>query len=160
MLGGFLDISLCTLLMADQTLVASTAWGVLGGAVAGLLHIGLLRAGAGPEDDEVTSDGDLAERFARFEESSADRSSEEPKPLAVRWGWHALIVGGALASFLVLTVLVSLKSIVTVVIFAAVSSAPVWGIDTAIVLAISVSVQALVGYFVFERIAERRGITI
>lgn len=161
MLGGFLDISLCAYVMADQTFAASIGWGALGALVGGLLHIGLVRMGTASDSDEVSTDGDLAERLARFEEaSSADQSSVDSDPRAVRWGWNALVLGGAFASFLVLAVLVSLKSIATVVVFAAVSSAPVLGVDTAIVLAISVSVQALVGHLVFERIAERRGITI
>ena len=146
--------------MADETVAASAAWGVLGGVTGALLHLALVRVGAGSDDEHASAGGDLAERFARFEEASAADSRGEPDARAVRWGWNVLILGGALASFLVLAVLVSLKSIVTVVIFAAVSSAPVWGSDTAIVLAISVGVQAVVGYVVLERIAERRGITL
>lgn len=157
---GFLDISICCLLVARLDALHSAQWGVVGAAGFAVLFYALLCAERALWPPSESGDDGLAERLDRLgDDIEAMDEDEAPDPWPVRWFFNGVIVViGALLSIAVVLLSYS-RTVLTVIVFAALApDVEPWAV--LLTLVSSIAVQVLISWLFIEPQAKRLGVAL
>lgn len=150
-LAGFLDIAFCCRLLADLPVGESVVWGIVGavGYASAFLLISYAAEHLGVDNDP------------QVEPDSQDDVDDEDDtgPWWTDLGWKALAAVLTVGSVLVLFVLFAAKSIVVVMVFAALTADPS-AAEVLFVIVASGMLQLIAMYYVVMPIAARHGIAV
>ena len=162
-LAGFIDVSVCSLLISRLGWATSFAWAVVAAALSALGYVVLhaftrTRAGSCATNAAEQGDG-LSDRLDRLAHEIEHLPDDNPDPWFVRWFWNVVIALGWLAFSLATLLLGYPRTVMTVAIFGLMTS-DVWMWSVVGALAVSIGIQFAVVAGLIEPRARRQGIEL
>lgn len=158
--AGFLDIGISCLVIGDVTYLDSFRWGLVGAFGIGSIYLLGSVASDSLNSETDSSRPSYLDRFERFSEELDDLPDDgTPDPWLLRLLWAPLIAMASMLFAVTMIVVGFLRSILTIVVFAAFAPDPS-AVTTLVTLAASILLQLAISALVFEPLADKHGIAL